>query len=101
MDTAAREAFKTHETSVRYLEAALSECNRLRTENKRLRAALKRAEVLVGLVTVRQAIHAGNDAIEAAGLNPWAMNEGLATGDERVSTWWLSDALNQQSRVEK
>lgn len=33
--------------------------------------------------TVRQIIEAGDRAIDAAGLNPWGMNEGLAEGSER------------------
>lgn len=43
--------------------------------------------------TVRQIIEAGDRAIDAAGLNPWAMNEGLATGDERHVPWMLEDCI--------
>lgn len=43
--------------------------------------------------TVRQIIEAGDRAIDAAGLNPWAMNEGLATGDERHTPWQLEDCI--------
>jgi hypothetical protein len=70
-------------------------------ERDALRKALERAQVLVGLVTVRQAIHAGDEAIEAAGLNPYAMNEGQATGDEHVSTWWLRAALSPEHQREE
>jgi hypothetical protein len=56
-------------------------------------AALKRVEVIASLVTVRQVIEAGDAAIEAAGLNPWAMNEGLADGTERVGTYFIDSAL--------
>lgn len=66
----------------------------LRAERDALRAALKRAQPLIALVTVRQAINAGDDTIEAAGLNPYAINEGLATGDEPISTWWIDAALD-------
>lgn len=55
--------------------------------------ALERAQVLARLVTVRQAINAGDDAIEASGLNPWAMNEGLADGTESVRTDFIDSAL--------
>lgn len=59
-------------------------------EAKDLRA-IERLVTLAKLVTVRQAIEAGDEAIEAAGLNPWCINEGLATGDERVHLWWAGD----------
>lgn len=55
--------------------------------------ALRRASHLVPLVTVRQAVEAGDDALDAAGLNPYCMNEGLAEGDERIGSWWLEDAI--------
>ena len=45
---------------------------------------LKRLMPLARLLTVRNVIEAGDDAIRAAGLNPWCMNEGRATGDERI-----------------
>lgn len=58
--------------------------------------ALQRAEKLVPLLTVRQVISAGDDAIEAAGLNPWCINEGLATGDECIGRqWWLTEAIEK------
>lgn len=56
-------------------------------------AAAKRADVLVRLLTVRQVIEAGDEAIDAAGLNPYCMNEGLAEGHERIGFWHLSSAL--------
>lgn len=55
------------------------------------RDALRRAATLVRLLTVRQVIEAGGDAIDAAGLNPWAMNEGLSDGSERISPAFLDD----------
>lgn len=51
----------------------------------RLCHLLHEAAVLVPLLTVRQVIHAGDAAIDAAGLNPWCINEGLATGDEEIN----------------
>ena len=54
---------------------------------------LEKAAILLRLLTVRQVIEAGDDAIKAAGLNPWCMNEGLATGDEPISTTLIDCAL--------
>jgi hypothetical protein len=48
---------------------------------------LRKMATLASLVTVRQVIEAGDKYINAAGLNPWCMNEGLATGNERVSCY--------------
>lgn len=50
----------------------------------RLLGELERLRTLASLVTIRQVIAAGHEAIDAAGLNPWCINEGLATGDERI-----------------
>jgi hypothetical protein len=55
--------------------------------------ALKRVVVLAELVTIRQIIQAGDDAIKAAGLNPWCINEGLATGDETHSVLFAHAAI--------
>lgn len=57
--------------------------------------ALKVAVKLLGLVTVRQVIEAGNDAIEAVGLNPWCMNEGRATGDEQIPLDFIYRAISK------
>lgn len=54
--------------------------------------ALKRAAVLVPLLTVGQVFAAGTEAIEAAGLDPWCMNEGLADKDSTLGRqWWLKE----------
>lgn len=46
---------------------------------------LKKAQTLLRLLTVRQVIEAGWDEIAAAaGLNPYCLNEGLASGDEKI-----------------
>lgn len=59
----------------------------LKSLNADLLESLKSMRTLAGLVTVRQAIEAGDRYIEAAGLNPWAINEGLATGNETIGLW--------------
>lgn len=59
----------------------------LKSLNRDLLESLKSMRTLAGLVTVRQAIEAGDRYIEAAGLNPWAINEGLASGDETIGLW--------------
>lgn len=53
----------------------------------------QKASVLLPLLTVRQVIDAGDKAINAAGLNPWCINEGRATGHERIGAWSLTHAL--------
>lgn len=58
---------------------------------------LKRCRVLVDLLTVRQVMDAGDAAIEAAGLNPWCLNEGLATGEEHIDAWWIGAAIGRNS----
>jgi hypothetical protein len=55
--------------------------------------AAKRADKLIRLLTVRQVIEAGDEYIEAAGLNPYCMNEGLAEGGDRVRLMCLEFAL--------
>lgn len=60
-------------------------------ENSRLRAERERLSVLASLLTVRQVIEAGDRYIEAAGLNPWCINEGQATGDERLGLTFMTD----------
>jgi hypothetical protein len=54
---------------------------------------LRKMATLASLVTVRQVIEAGDKYINAAGLNPWCMNEGLATGSERVSCYSARAAI--------
>lgn len=67
--------------------------NEAAAEIGRLRAALERTIALAELVTVKQVIDAGDEVIEAAGLNPWCIAEGLADGSEPVSLWWAYSAL--------
>ena len=74
--------------------AAVKELLAARGKSDEVETALRRAEVLVPLLTVRQVIEAGTEAIEAAGLNPWCIAEGRATGDERIGkVWWLTEAI--------
>lgn len=86
-------AEKVSQTHTAYKMGAEAARESSAAEIDRLRAILRRAQVLVGLITVRQVINAGNDAIEAADLNPYAMNEGLATGDEHINTWWMDSVV--------
>jgi hypothetical protein len=70
----------------------------LTDENRELREVLARAKVLIRLLTVQQVFDAGTPAITASGLNPWCMNEGLATGRELLSTWWMDVPTAEQRR---
>lgn len=58
-------------------------------ECREAKEATRRAAVLVRLFTVRQVVDAGEEALDAAGLNPWCLNEGLARGEDRLSPSWL------------
>jgi hypothetical protein len=74
-------------------ETPIMEIYRMREVNAELLEALKRAVVLAELVTIRQIIQAGDHAIKAAKLNPWCINEGLATGDETHSLLFAHAAI--------
>lgn len=50
---------------------------------------LKRAKTLLHALTIRGIFEAGDEAIEASGINPWCINEGLAEGNERFDPWVL------------
>jgi hypothetical protein len=52
-----------------------------------LQREIDKLKTLARLVTVNQVFAAGNDAINASGLNPWCINEGRATGEETLH--WL------------
>lgn len=61
-----------------------------------LEAALRAVEPLVPLLrmlTIRQVFDEGSAAIDAAGLNPWCLNEGRATGSERALSEWKIEAI--------
>ena len=63
--------------------------------------SLKRAQKLVSLLTVRQVIEAGDEAIEAAGLNPWCMKEGLAEGHEHIGAYFIDAAIAKATGAEE
>ena len=49
---------------------------------------------LLRQLTIKQVIEAGDVAIDAAGLNPWCLKEGLAEGTEpAVSEWRINEAV--------
>ena len=49
---------------------------------QRLLSIAKIASKFVSHVTIRQILELGAEAIDSCGLNPWCINEGLATGEE-------------------
>jgi hypothetical protein len=65
--------------------------------------ALERMQALLPLmrlITVRQAIEAGDRVINACGLNPWCINEGRATGSEpAISSWMLPNISDLIARA--
>lgn len=58
-------------------------------------AALKRAKAVMKPKTIREIIQSGDDCISASGLNPYCMNEGLASGDEDFDCDFIDEALKQ------
>jgi hypothetical protein len=61
--------------------------------HEQLVLACERLLKIARTVTVRQAISAGQEVIDATGLNPWCLNEGLATGDEHLCLHFAEDAI--------
>ncbi len=61
--------------------------------------ALERAAALVRLVTVGQVMDAGDAAIAASGLDPWAVNEGKARRGDALDVWWLDHARARAASV--
>lgn len=51
---------------------------------ERAAGEMRRARLLCSLVTIRQIVDGGDYYIQAAKINPWCMNEGTATGNERL-----------------
>lgn len=76
----------------------LNETATLHAQIARMKGALERAEVLCRLVTVRQVIEAGNEAIDAAGLNPYCINEGRAEGHEKIGCYFIEAALQSVAK---
>lgn len=60
---------------------------------KELLEAAKRAQILLRGLTIRDVFEAGNGAIDAAGLNPYCINEGMSDGSEGFESWWLDSAI--------
>lgn len=54
---------------------------------------LERLNKLVKCLTVGQIIK--NDLADEAGLNPYAINEGLATGDETYDNWETDSLIEE------
>lgn len=63
--------------------------------HEELVAACKLAKVLLAMrpPTVRDVIESDEATIRAVGLNPWCINEGLATGEESINLDFLTDAI--------
>lgn len=55
---------------------------------------------ILSLITLRQVIQAGDEYIDALRLNPWCINEGLATGDECIVIDWRADELINEETSE-
>ena len=86
----------THEAKAngRRIIACVNACAGINPEAvPELLEALKRAEYLVRLLTVEQVMQAGNAAVDASGLHPFALNEGRADKGDRLSTYLLSAAI--------
>lgn len=60
---------------------------------REMRIALERAQTLLSLLTVKQVVEGGDETIQAAGLDPYCINEGLAQGDEKISTYFAELAI--------
>lgn len=73
----------------------LKELARVRVVNAELLGALKLAKTLLDLghITVGMVFDAGIETVNAVGLNPWCMREGLAAGDEPISLWEIEHAI--------
>ena len=64
---------------------------------RELAEELEKTSKIASLVTIREIISGGDDIIDASGLNPWCMNEGLATGDETLD-FRNAEALIKQAK---
>lgn len=71
------------------------------TPTRALIEAAERAQLLLRGLTVGTVMERGIEAINAAGLNPYCMNEGRATGSERISTDWLDLAISSAKAAEE
>lgn len=57
--------------------------------------ALTNAKRLVALLTIRDVVEEGGEALTASGLNPYCMNEGRATGEEPLNLWQVDAAIKR------
>lgn len=65
-----------------------------------LMEACKRLALLASLVTAGQVVEAGDRFIEAAGLNPYCLNEG-ANPDTTIECWFAEEAISKAEGNEK
>lgn len=72
------------------LDNALESIKTLSTD--RLLDALKRARILLDIVTIGQVIDSDNKVITASGLNPWCVNEGASRND-KINLNWLDTII--------
>jgi len=71
------------------------------TAMKALIEAAERAQLLLRGLTISEVMERGIEAINAAGLNPYCINEGRASGRERISTDWLGAAIASAKTAEE
>ena len=70
-------------------------------QTRALIEAAERAKLLLRGLTVSEVMDRGMEAINAAGLNPYCINEGRASGQERISTDWLEVAISSAKAAEE
>lgn len=57
---------------------------------------LEELKPLLRMITIKQVIEKGDKAIDACGLNPWCLKEGLAEGHEPALSSWKIDSLIEE-----
>jgi hypothetical protein len=86
----AKAADAENEDAVEVIDTLLSQIEEMREREKR-------TNVLLRLLTVGQILRGGDEAILAAGLDPWCVNEGRAEMDDRWTPPWANTALLSQT----
>lgn len=71
------------------------------TPTRALIEAAERAKLLLRGLTVGEVMERGIESINSAGLNPYCINEGRATGNEWISTDWLEAAISSAKAAEE
>jgi len=73
----------------------------LRESHAELLAVAKRAAVLLPLaqITIGDVLREGDAAIAAAGINPWCVNEGRASGHEVLYFDFLAPAIEKAEKL--